>query len=129
MYACPHCSATCYSILRRVFGIRRKAIICERCGGQARLSDIAGVVESVGAEFLVIAAVILLFLGHWWAAAISILVAILGLPVVLDFLLPLVPLEPVGSAAHSRRAALHFWLIAPIFLALVIIVIVAMLRR
>ena len=55
-----------------------------------------------------------------------IIVGTLGFIVLVDVLFPPVVVEHFGSKADTKRAAIHFWLAAPIALIVLVAVFVAM---
>ena len=69
-----------------------------------------------------------LFLLPWWASAITIVGVLIAFIALADVVFPLVAAEPFGSAADTRRAGIHFWLVAPISLLLLVSLLVAMVR-
>lgn len=125
MYRCPHCSARLKPVWRLVFARRNRTIRCLSCGGEARFSDKARFVEVVCAELLALPLVLTLLVLPWWGAVLALVGAVFALPVVVNLLIPLVPAEPFGSAADIKRAAIHFWLIAPIALVILVAVLMA----
>ena len=128
MYRCPHCSTRCFSLWRRLTCSRTLPLECSHCSGRFRVSDRSRVVEALGAEVLALAFVIAFLFWPWWAAAAACAVAVAGLTALGDMVFPLVAAEPFGSEAYTRRAGMHLWLVAPIALAVVIIVVVTMVK-
>ena len=69
-----------------------------------------------------------LFLLPWWGSAITIIGVYIAFLALVDFVFPLVAAEPFGSPADTRRAAIHFWLLAPISLLLLVALLVGTVR-
>ncbi len=128
MYRCPHCSASCYTPWRRIVEPWNGAVSCSHCGGQVRRSDKARFLEIVASQVLGLGLIVTLFLLPWWASAVLITGAILGLVLLPDVLFPPVVAEQFGSAADTKLAALRFWLAAPIALFVLVAAAVAMWR-
>jgi len=102
--------------------------VCPHCGGLARLSDKTRILEALGSEVLAIALIISILVRPWWMDAILGGALLVGLVALLDVVFPLVAAEPFGSAAYNRRAAIHFWLIAPLFFLVVVAIYIAIFR-
>jgi hypothetical protein len=113
---------------RRFIAPRTRTIRCSHCGGEARFSDKARVVEAFGSQVLAMALIVPLFLLPWWGGVLTVVGASIAFVALVDIVFPLVALEPFGSAADTRRAAIHFWLMAPIAFLVVVAMLVAMLR-
>jgi hypothetical protein len=120
MYSCPHCSVPCYTLWRRLGLGRRRPIVCPNCGGLARISDKTRIAEALGVEVLAIAFLVSVFVWSWWIAAFLAAGLVVGFIALLDLVFPLVAAERLGSAAYNRRAAIHFWLLAPLSLLFLI---------
>ena len=123
MYSCPHCSAPCYSLWRRVVEPWNSAISCAHCGGQVRRSDKAKLLEIVASQVLAAGLFLSLFLLPWWASTLLIVSTISGLLVLPDALFPPIAVEPFGSEADTKRAAFRFWLAAPAALIALVVVV------
>lgn len=82
----------------------------------------------VCAELLALPLVLTLLVLPWWGAVLALVGAVFALPVAINLLIPLVPAEPFGSAADIKRAAIHFWLIAPIALVILVAMLVSAVR-
>jgi len=129
MYKCPHCKkAYCHSLWRRLVWPTQRPITCRHCGGESRLADKSLLIEALLAQVAAIPLLIVFFLVPWWAALLFAAVAIAGLALLMGAIFPLVPLEPFGSPADIRRAAIHFWVAAPIGIAVVVMVCIALIR-
>ena len=72
--------------------------------------------------------IVLLFLLPWWASVALIVGVPLAFLVIVDAMFPPVAAEPFGSAAETKRAAIHFWIAAPIVAAITVALVVAVLR-
>jgi hypothetical protein len=93
-----------------------------------RLSDKARFAEAVGSQVLAIALVVALFIVPWWVSAMLMIGVPLAFMALVDALFPPVAAEPFGSAADTRRAAVRFWLFAPLALAALVGAVVAIVR-
>jgi len=80
-------------------------------------------------EVLVLGAIITFLVWPWWAALGITVAAFLTARLLIDSVVPLVAFEAFGSPSDAKRASIHFWLVAPVSLVMVIAVIVVMLRR
>ena len=129
MYKCPHCSARCHLLWQRLGVAPSRPITCAKCDQESRVPDKARVLETVGAEVLAIAAVITLLVLPWWAASSLFVAAFVGLKSLLAVAFPLVPTDPFGSTADTKRAALRFWLYAPLGLIVTAALLFTMLKR
>jgi hypothetical protein len=86
-------------------------------------------VGALAAQPLALLVLIAVFVVPWWLALLGGVVLIVGGTALLDAVFPLVAAEPFGSAADTRRAAFHFWLAAPLCVALLILAVISMVNR
>ncbi len=80
-------------------------------------------------EVLVLGAIFTFLLWPWWAALGITVAGFLTGRLLIDSVIPLVAVEAFGSPSDTKRASIHFWLVAPVSLGMIIAVIVIMLRR
>ena len=93
-----------------------------------RRSDKARFLEIVASQLLGLSLIVALLLLPWWASTVLITGAVLCLVLLPDLLFPPVVAEEFGSAADTKRAALRFWVVAPITLVVLVAAVVAMWR-
>jgi hypothetical protein len=82
----------------------------------------------LGSQVLAMVLFLAALLLPWWASTMVIIAAIVGMAVLPDAIFPPVVAEQFGSAADIRRAAVRFWMAAPIALFALIVVLVGMWR-
>ena len=113
---------------RRLTWRRKRSILCENCGGEARIADKSVIVEAVGVQILVVPILLAFFFLPWWGASLVALAAVATFELLIDAMIPLVAQEPFGSPADVRRATIHFWLVAPIGLIVSILLLIALIK-
>jgi hypothetical protein len=115
-------------VWRRLMWRRKRPIICENCGGEARIADKSVILEAVGGQILILPMLLLFVFLPWWAAIAVAVAIVFAFELLIDALIPLVAKEPFGSRADVKRATIHFWLVAPIALIVTVVLFIEVVK-